>query len=394
MDGLRKKIPMLLLSALLAALAAPAVPALAQDTEPLEVTITQVDTSAFPTVKVYISVTDSAGEPAPVDLDRIRLYENGKLITPTDVSGIGDSAPLTTMLVMDVSGSMAYEQKLESAKTAAIAYVNQMRPTDEAGLISFDTEITYVQPTTTDHEELKAAINGLATGTDTAMYDAVYEAIDLLQNVAGRKAIIVLTDGMDNRSTHTTDELIERIGPAGLSISTIGLGDPAKKTATYAGIDEPALQDLAGQAGGTYGYANDPEALRKLYEQYGRALRSEYVITYASPAALRDGVNRSLSVRLSEDLPSVPGESSFNPGGLVPEVATSPSANWMLFFGLLILLAVLLMAPMAIQWAAALVQGGGKTQKPAKAPAAKIKLSETKKSSAGDSKKSPRIKLK
>jgi VWFA-related protein len=394
MDGLRKKIPILLLSALLAALCAPARPALAQDTEPLKVNITQVDTSAFPTVKVYISVTDIAGEPAPVDLDRIQLYENGKLISPTVVSGIGNSAPLTTMLVMDKSGSMAYDQKLESAKAAAIAYVNQMRPTDEAGLISFDTEITYVQPTTTDHEQLKTAINSLVTGADTAMYDAVYEAIDLLQNFAGRKAVIVLTDGMDNRSTHTADELIERIGPAGLSISTIGLGDPAQKTATFAGIDEPALQNLAAQAGGRYGFANDPEALRKLYEQYGRALQSEYMITYTSPAALRDGLNRSLSVRLSENLPSVPGESSFNPGGLVPEVAASPSTNWMLFIGFLILLVLMLLAPMGIQWAAALANRGGKPQTPAKAPGAKIKLAGTRKPAPSDSKKPSRIKLK
>jgi VWFA-related protein len=394
MDGLRKRIPMLLLSALLAALCAPTRPALAQDTEPLEVTITQVDTSAFPTVKVYLSVTDSAGEPAPVDLDRIQLYENGKLIVPTEVSGIGDSAPLTTMLVIDISGSMAYGQKLDSAKAAATAYVNQMRATDEAGLISFDTEITYVQPTTTDQKELKRAIDGLATGSDTAMYDAVYEAIDLLQNIAGRKAVIILTDGMDNRSTHTADELIERIGPAGLSISTIGLGDPAQKTASYTGIDEPALKNLAEQAGGTYGYANDPEALRKLYEQYGRALQSEYVITYTSPAALRDGLNRSLSVRLSESLPSVPGESSFNPGGLVPEVAGTPSTNWQIFLGLLILLVLMLITPMGIQWAAALVNRGGKPQSPAKPSGAKIKLRDTNKSPAGNSKKAPRIKLK
>jgi len=394
MNGLRKKIPMLLLSAMLAALAVPAAPALAQDTGPLTVTITQVDTSAFPTVKVYISVTDSAGEPAPVDTGRIQLFENGKPITPTDVSGIGDSAPLTTMLVMDISGSMAYGQKLESAKAAAIAYVNQMRPTDEAGLISFDTEITYVQPTTTDHEALKSAINGLATGSDTAMYDAVYEAIDLLQNIGGRKAIIVLTDGMDNRSTHTADELVERIGPAGLSISTIGLGDPSKKTADFAGIDEPALRNLAEQAGGTYGYANDPEALRKLYEQYGRALKSEYMITYTSPAALRDGVNRSLSVKLSESLPSVPGESSFNPGGLVPEVAASASANWQLFFGLLILLVLMLAAPMGIQWAAGLAKSGGKAQAPAKSSGGKIKLAEANKPASSNAKKPSRIKLK
>jgi VWFA-related protein len=394
MNGLRKKIPILILSALLAALAAPAAPAQAQDIEPLTVTVTQVDTSAFPTVKVYLSVTDSAGEPAPVDLDRIQLYENGERMELSDVSGIGDSAPLTTMLVVDISGSMAYGQKLESAKAAAIAYVNQMRPTDEAGLISFDTEIAYVQPTTTDKAALKTAINGLVKGSDTAMYDAVYEAIDLLQNLTGRKAVIVLTDGMDNRSTHTPDELVERIGPAGLSISTIGLGDPSKKTADFAGIDEPALKDLAAQAGGTYGFANDPESLTKLYEQYGRALQSEYVVTYTSPAALRDGLNRSLSVNLSESIPAVPGESSFNPGGLVPEVAASPASNWMLFLGLLILLVLMLAAPMAIQWAAGLVKGSATVQQPAKKNATKIKLSDGKKPAAGDAKKQSRIKLK
>jgi VWFA-related protein len=379
MEEILKTVRLLLLPALLAALCAPSVPALAQDTEPLEMHITQVDTSKFPTVKVYVSVTDGAGEPVPVDLERIQLYEDGKLVTPTDVSGIGDSAPLTTMLVMDISGSMAYGQKLESAKAAAIAYVNQMRITDEAGLIAFDTEIAYVQPTTTDHDRLKTAIDGLQTGSDTAMYDAVYEAIDLLQAIGGRKAVIVLTDGMDNRSTHTADDLIARIGPEGLSISAIGLGDPTKKTAEYAGIDEPVLEDLAAQAGGTYGYANDPESLRKLYEQYGRALQSEYVITYASPAALRDGLNRSLSVRLSESIPSVPGESSFNPGGLVPEVAASPASSWTLFFGLLILLVVMLVTPMGIQWAVALAQHPGKTGTSATRSAPKIKLKEPKK---------------
>ncbi len=386
MDELRKKLRLLILPALLAWLCAPALPARAQDTEPLTVHVTQVDTTGFPTVKVYISVTDSAGEPAPVNLDRIQLYENGKLIQPLDVSGIGESLPLTTMLVMDISGSMNYGQKLESAKAAATAYVDQMRTGDEAGLISFNTEITYVQPMTDDHNLLKTAVDGLKTGSDTAMYDAIYQAIDLLQTITGRKAIIVLTDGMDNRSKHTADEVIQRIGPEGLSISTIGLGDPAQKTATYAGIDEPALQNLAQQAGGTYGYANDPLSLRTLYEQYGRALQSEYVITYTSPAALRDGSNRSLSVKLSESIPSVPGQSSFNPGGLVPEVTVDPSSAWGLFFGLLILLVVLLLAPMGVQWAAALVQNARQPQKPAKQPAPKIKMAAAKKTS--------RIKLK
>jgi VWFA-related protein len=381
MERVRSKLRWILLPALLAVLCAPVLPVRAQESDELHVHITQVDASGFPTVKVYISVTDATGEPAPVALERIQLFENGNLVKPESVTAIGESAPLTTMLVMDVSGSMSYVQKLESAKAAAIAYVNQMRTGDEAGLVSFNTEVTYVQPTTADRDALKAAIESLTTDSDTAMYDAVYAAIDLLQAIGGRKAIIVLTDGMDNRSEHTMQEVIDRIGPEGLSISTIGLGDPVQKTAAYAGIDEPALQSLAQQAGGTYGYANDPSSLRNLYEQYGRALQSEYVITYVSPAALRDGLNRSLNARLSESIPSVPGQSSFNPGGLVPEVSASSSSTWTLFIGLLIILGVMLLAPMGIQTVMTFAQGQGKTARPAKSAPPKIKLSEPKKTS-------------
>src|SRR4030042_3131633 len=98
MEDLLKKIRVWILPALLLILLATAVPARAQDTAPLEVHITQVDTSGFPAVTVYISVTDSAGDPAPVDLDRIQLYENGVLIDPDSITAIGESAPLTTML--------------------------------------------------------------------------------------------------------------------------------------------------------------------------------------------------------------------------------------------------------------------------------------------------------
>ncbi|HEY5118669.1 MAG TPA: VWA domain-containing protein, partial [Anaerolineales bacterium] len=325
MDRFRTQIRFLLSLAVLAALGMRAAPVRAQASGALQVHITQVDTSAFPKVKVYVSVTDSAGEPAPVKLDTIQLYENSKRITPTDLSGIGNSVPLTTLLAVDISGSMNYDNKLTSAKSAASAYIDQMRSGDEAGLLSFNTRITYVQPVTADHDKVKLAIQGLIAGSDTAMYDALIEGIDLLKDVSGRKAIIVLTDGMDNRSKQTADGVIAAIGPLGLSISTIGLGDPTQKTGSLAGIDEPSLKNLAAQAGGSYGYVNDPAALQALYEQLGRALQSEYVITYISPAKLRDGLNRALSVKLADVASALPAKVTYNPGGLVPEVAVSPS---------------------------------------------------------------------
>jgi VWFA-related protein len=362
----------------LAALGMRAAPVRAQASNALQVRVTQVDTSAFPKVRVYVSVVDSAGEPAPVKLDTLQLYENGKAITPTDVSGIGNSIPLTTLLVIDISGSMNYDNKLASAKSAASAYVDQMRPGDEAGLLSFNTRISYVQPVTADHDKLKLAIQGLVATGDTAMYDALAQGVDLLKDQSGRKAVIVLTDGMDNRSKQTAGGVISAIGPAGLSISTIGLGDPTQKTGSYAGIDEPSLKNLASQAGGSYGYVNDSAALQSLYQQLGRALQSEYVITYLSPAKLRDGLNRALSVKLANVASALPAKVTYNPGGLVPEVAVSPSSSWPLFFGLLAALIVLLFVPAGVQKAITLIPARNAEESKPKPAAPRIRLQETK----------------
>ena len=378
MNWLRTSIRFFLPLLALAALGLRASPVRAQASNALQVRVTQVDTSAFPKVRVYVSVVDSAGNPAPVKLNTLQLYENGKAITPTDVSGIGNSTPLTTLLVIDISGSMNYDNKLASAKSAAAAYVDQMRPGDEAGLLSFNTRISYVQPVTADHDKLKLAIQGLVATGDTAMYDALAQGVDLLKDVSGRKAIIVLTDGMDNRSKQNADGVISAIGPAGLSISTIGLGDPTQKTGSYAGIDEASLKNLAAQAGGSYGYVNDPASLQALYEQLGRALQSEYVITYISPAKLRDGLNRALSVKLANVASALPAKVTYNPGGLVPEVAVSPSSSWPLFFGLLAALIVLLFAPAGVQKALTLIPARSAEESKPKPAAPRIRLQDPK----------------
>jgi VWFA-related protein len=321
--------------------------------------ITQVDTSEFPKVTVYISVTDASGEPLEISVSQLVLKENGVAVTPDEIGGAGEIGPLTTMLVMDVSGSMNSSDKLQAAKQAARAYVDQVRPSDFAGLLAFNTQIEYVQPLTNDRQALLRAIEALKAKDDTAMYDALAKAIQFLEPTSGRKAVIVLTDGLDNRSKTSPQEVIQMIGPEGLSISTIGLGNPEHSHSALSSLNEPALKALAEQAGGAYGYANDAESLQALYELYGRSMQSEYTITYTSPSKLRDGVNRALSVSIVEgESGGEVGEtrSKYNPGGLVPEVAESASTG--LFLALLAGLLVLLFVPTLILMI--LRRGGGK----------------------------------
>jgi Ca-activated chloride channel homolog len=304
-----------------------------------DIRITQVDNSHFPQVTVYVSVTDAAGEPLGVNPNQIQVRENGQVMQPGQIRGSGDIGPLTTLLVMDVSGSMYDAGKLTAAKAAARAYVEQMRPGDQAGLLTFNTRVTYLQSVTPDRAALLQSIDSLDARGDTSMFDALDQAAGILQELPGRKAIIVLTDGLDNHSKYTADEVLRAIGAGGLSISTIGLGDPSK-LGSNSGLDEAALQSLAARAGGVYGYANDPAALVNLYEQYGRALQSEYSITYTSSSALHDGLNRNLTVSIGG---SGSTQASYNPGGVLPEV--SHGAPWLAFVIILVVLVGLLFAP-------------------------------------------------
>lgn len=308
-----------------------------------QVRITQVDNSNFPNVTVYISVTNSAGEPVGVDPLTLQISENGQLMQLVDIrgGGAGQAEPLTTMLVMDISGSMDKNNKFTAAKEAAKTYVSQMRSGDQAGLITFDSQVHYVQPITTDTAILTQAIDLLRTGSDTAMFNALLEAEKALEGVSGRKSIIVLTDGLDNQSQVTADDVVTAIGPSGLTISTIGFGDAS--TASQAGLDEAALKSLAEKSGGLYSYAADSASLSALYQQYGRSLQSEYAITYVSPASLRDGINRNLSVSISQTGAATQG--LYNPGGVLPEVGGS---SWVLFVSMLTGLLLLLIIPTMI----------------------------------------------
>ena len=324
-------------------------PALAQgpEGEP-QVNITQVDTSNFPTVSVYVSVTDAAGEPLGIEPEQLVLEENGVIIQPDQLQGAtGVVETLTTLLVIDVSGSMDTADKLDTAKAAARAYVDQMRPGDQVGVLAFNTSTMYAQPITTDAGRVKAAINSLVADDDTAMYDALIEAVEILDPIQGRKAIIVLADGMDNMSQFGLADIITSIGPSGLTISTVGLGNPQEGDETYAGLDVAALTSLASQAGGEYAYANDAEGLTRLYQRYARLLQSEYVITYTSPGSLRDGLTRYLTVSLA-DVEAPAQGADYNPGGLVPEVGEP--AGWGFFLVMLGLLVALLFLPGLIGW--------------------------------------------
>lgn len=325
---------------------------------PVTVQVVQVDKARFPEVDVYVSVTDANGRPVkdfrPEDFS---LEEDGQPVSLTHVSRAGEQGPVTAVLVIDKSGSMNHANKMKAAREAAIAFVQLMRPGDATGVIAFNTQVTTVQPLTDDKESLIEAIQGIEAVDDTAMYDALHAGSAMLEPVSGRKAIIIVTDGMNTAGQRTREETLTLVGEQGISIYTIGLGDPSQGTETYAGIDEPTLKAIAGESGGIYTFAPNPEDLRSLYELLSLRIQNEYKLTYRSPNRLRDGTNRTVAVTVA--IPSGPREvtSAYNPGGVIPEV--EPRSTWGLFGPIFAALAFLLVLPGIIGRIGVLVSGRG-----------------------------------
>jgi len=315
-----------------------------------KIIITQIDTAHFPSVTVYVSIVDADGNPFPTDPSQISLSENGTPVKAENIQGIGSVQKLTTLLVMDTSGSMALEGKLSGAQDSANQFVDRMRSGDQAGILAFNITAKLVAPLSSDTAQLKAAIAGLNAQENTALYDALIQAEDILAPVEGRKAIIALTDGLDNRSHNKPADVIRNIATSGLSISIIGLGDPSLGINDIHGLDQPTLESLASEAGGIYSYAQDPSGLSALYGNLQRNLQAEYVINYLSSMPLRDGVNRSLTVSWKPSPSGTPVSSlgKYNPGGLVPEVGKA--APWSVFGWIGIGLIVALFLPTLVRW--------------------------------------------
>ncbi len=351
---------------------------------PVTINVTQVDQSHFPQIEVYVSVTDTAGSPVRnLSPDAFRIQQNGKPVSLLSASRAGEQGPVSTVLVIDHSGSMSFGGKMDGARQAAATFVNLMRPGDKTALVQFDTEIDTLQPLTEDKNALLTAIQKITPRGNTELYDALAQAGKYLEASSGRRAIIVVTDGMDNASKINRETLLQQVGAGGYSIYTIGLGNRAAGYGNQEGIDETTLRDIARATMGTYSYAPDASQLAALYQQLSLLIQNEYKLTYTSPDPYHDGLKRELVV-------TAPGagasRATYNPGGVIPEAAADWS-SWILFLVALACLLALFFAPMGWRMVAA-------RQWPALMPAKpRVKLTSSAAQPIASSTRPTRIKL-
>lgn len=153
-------------------------------------------------VSIPVSVMDRNGRFIP-DLrqEDFRIFEDGVEQQVAYFASV--EKPFTVALVIDTSASTQF--RLDEIQDAAIAFVNQLRPDDRVIVVSFDEQVRVLAEATSDRYVLREAIRRTHTGGNTKLYDAVDLVINQrLNNVSGRKAVVLFTDGVDTASKHAS----------------------------------------------------------------------------------------------------------------------------------------------------------------------------------------------
>jgi len=271
----------------------------------LNVRINQIDPCPRPVVTAYVSVMDQAGYPVTTLTETdFSLTDDATIAAqPTTADFVSDTATISVALVMDYSGSVTdVQDAVDDMEESAAYFIDQLRDlpgvVDEAEIIKFDNIVEVVQGFTSDKDLLKAAIYAYwDNGRETALYDAVVKAVDdtALQSTA-RKAVIVISDGIDSQSLQTLDDVINDANNNGIPIFTIGLGV----------LNPIILQQMADDTGGTFFEATTSDNLRTIYEQLANVLfQDSYILTYISN--LDGGLTGNLTVEATYS-PTIKGD--------------------------------------------------------------------------------------
>ncbi len=335
------------------------------------VRVTQVDTSKYPEVTIYVAVNDAAGQPrSGLSLDDFRLTEDG---VPVDITSFaGGGYQINTALVIDRSGSMERVNKLEGAREAAHTFIDQMGPSDQTTVIAFNDRTQTLQPLTSEQDKLHDAIDRLRTNSGTALYDAVISGVDALRGVGGRRVLLVLTDGQDCRdvdpdvcpsyygSNASLQEAIAYANRYEQPLYVVGLGDRRSPDSSESAIKEEVLQRFASETYGEYFYAPDANELAALYARLAGQVQDEYMLTYISPRPFYDGTRRDIQISVGAVTSS---------GGYLERHLINVDSDPLIGLLLLLPLVGLLLLPSAVQR----VGGRGKPVMPA-APAESIPI--------------------
>ena len=247
-------------------------------------------------VLVPATVTDSLNRLVTgLEKENFEVYDNnvGQIIKSFST----DDAPVTIGIVFDLSGSM--NSKFMRARKALSEFLRTSNPLDEFFVVGFNDRPAVIVDYTSDVDDIEARMVMLKPENRTALIDAVYLAMTKLRDAKyERKALLVISDGGDNRSRYTEGELRRLVRESDVQIYSVGIFDSYAPTQEEV-LGPELLKEICEMTGGRlFTVSNDLSDLQDIATRISAELRNEYVIGYTPSEVKHDGNWRKLKVKL------------------------------------------------------------------------------------------------
>ena len=242
-------------------------------------------------VFVHAAVSDSLGRYVTgLKKENFRIFEDKVEQTITHFSQ--QEAPISVGIVFDVSGSMKDNDNIRKARNAITRFLQSMNPEDEAFLITFNEQTNLTQRFTDRIGTLRSALAQVKPSGNTAIYDAMYMALDQIRYGKNeKKALVLITDGEDNSSRYSSVELREFAKESNVQVYGIG----QQGTLGY-GFAE--IQHIVSLTGGRVFFPNNFNDLDYYIDLIHTELKSQYLVGYTPANTVHDGKWRRITIQL------------------------------------------------------------------------------------------------
>lgn len=247
-------------------------------------------------VLVPVTVTDPMNRLVTgLEEQDFKVYENNG--EQKIKSFASEDAPVSIGVIFDLSGSMT--SKLIRAKESILQFIKTANPQDEFFVIGFNDRPELIEDFTSSPEEIQARLATVRSGHRTALLDAIYYGVAKMKDARHeRKALLVVSDGGDNRSRYTEGEVKSQVRESDVEIYSMGIFD------AYAATPEERtgpllLNELCEETGGRMFRVDDVSEMSDIAEKISTELRNQYVIGYTPKDMRRDGKWRKVKVKLN-----------------------------------------------------------------------------------------------
>ncbi len=267
-------------------------------------------------VNLFFSAVDQNNRiVSNIKQEEVTILEDGKP-QPLFAFKRESTLPINIAILMDLSGSQEYTFPKE--KTAASEFLRSIlrQGKDSAAILTFQDDVDLVQGLTSRVDSLQRGLDEIQYSRRfnysstrrqaTALYDAIYVTADEIlarddyrtrttDDSITRRAIILLTDGVDNASNRKLDDAIDKAWKAGVVIYSIGIGDRFR----FEGVREDVLKRLSEETGGHAYFPQGADDLMEDFRQIENEMRSQYLVAYSPTNPNRDGSFRRIEVRVA-----------------------------------------------------------------------------------------------